>query len=257
MTFRRGRAARPSARAAEVSELAPFAIEVQRREHVAIVQPRGELDLSSVQTLRSTLDAAISETLRAVLDDGVEPPRTSCSISAGSPSSTPPVYTCWSPSTSVSRDSFLLTLLAPAAPVYRTIQLCGSTRCCRSWGPDDAAHGEPPCPPAAIKAFSDARPGARGPRVRRAGRSQARSSKRGSAKTQDFSGAPVERTIPQPLRGRIAPEKRASARVGLTPAQGRPASVRRRVAAVRLPTECVAKEASGWLSSFRVEEPID
>ena len=55
-----------------MSELEPFAIEVQRREHVAIVQPRGELDLASVETLRSRLDAAIAETLRAVQDDGME-----------------------------------------------------------------------------------------------------------------------------------------------------------------------------------------
>ena len=43
--------------AAEIAHLEPFAVEVQRRAHVTIVQPRGELDLATVETLRSTLDA--------------------------------------------------------------------------------------------------------------------------------------------------------------------------------------------------------
>ena len=43
-----------SARAAEMSDLDPFAVEVQWRKHVTIVQPRGELDLATAETLRST-----------------------------------------------------------------------------------------------------------------------------------------------------------------------------------------------------------
>ena len=37
-----------STRAAEMSDLEPFAVEVQRRDHVTIVKPRGELDMATV-----------------------------------------------------------------------------------------------------------------------------------------------------------------------------------------------------------------
>ena len=59
---------RPISSNGRASELKPFVVEVQRREHVTIVQPRGELDLATAETLRSTLDAAIADTLRAALD---------------------------------------------------------------------------------------------------------------------------------------------------------------------------------------------
>ena len=45
----------------------PFAVEVQRRDAVAIVRPRGELDLVTVETLRAALDG-IESTGRLVLD---------------------------------------------------------------------------------------------------------------------------------------------------------------------------------------------
>ena len=53
-----------------MSDLEPFAVEVQRRDHVTVVQPRGELDMATVETLRTALDVAIAETLRAL--DGFE-----------------------------------------------------------------------------------------------------------------------------------------------------------------------------------------
>jgi anti-anti-sigma factor len=109
-----------------MSEFEPFAIEVQRREHVAIVQPRGELDPHTVQTLRDGLDAAIAETVAAVLDDGMgttarvvlDLRRLSFIDSSG-------LHLLVALDQRAARDGFLLTLLAPAAPIDRTIQLCG------------------------------------------------------------------------------------------------------------------------------------
>ena len=62
-----GRHRTGSARAVEVAGPQPFAVEVQRRDAVAIVQPRGELDLVTVETLRAALDG-IESTERLVLD---------------------------------------------------------------------------------------------------------------------------------------------------------------------------------------------
>jgi anti-anti-sigma regulatory factor len=82
-----------------MAELAPFAVEVQRREHVAIVQPHGELDLFTVRTLRRlTFIDSNGLHLLVALDQRA------------------------------ARYGFLLTLLAPAAPVDRTIQLAGLDR---------------------------------------------------------------------------------------------------------------------------------
>ena len=58
-----------SARAVAVAVAGPqpFAVEVQQRHAVAIVQPRGELDLVTVGTLRAALDG-IDNAERLVLD---------------------------------------------------------------------------------------------------------------------------------------------------------------------------------------------
>ena len=56
-----------AAGAVEVAPREPFAVEVQRRDDVAIVQPRGELDLATVETLRAALDD-IKGAGRLVLD---------------------------------------------------------------------------------------------------------------------------------------------------------------------------------------------
>jgi anti-sigma B factor antagonist len=114
---------------AEMSEFEPFAIEVQRREHVAIVQPRGELDLSTVQTLRSSLDAAIVETLDAVRDDGMETTaRVVLDLRRLSFIDSNGLHLLVALDQRAARDGFLLTLLAPAAPIDRTIQLSGLAR---------------------------------------------------------------------------------------------------------------------------------
>ena len=99
-----------SGRAVEVGGPQPFAVEVQRRDAVAIVQPRGELDLSTVETLRAAL-AGIKSTESLVLDlRGLSfMDSTGLQLLVGLHR----------------RDGLQLTLVAPAAPVDRAIQLCG------------------------------------------------------------------------------------------------------------------------------------
>jgi anti-anti-sigma factor len=133
-----------SARATEMSAFEPFAIEVQRREHVAIVQPRGELDLATVDTLRSRLDAAIAETLRAVLDDGMETAtRLVLDLRGLSFIDSTGLHLLVALDQRAARDGFLLTLLAPAAPIDKPIQLCGLDQVLPFVAPDDAAHADP------------------------------------------------------------------------------------------------------------------
>jgi anti-anti-sigma factor len=108
-----GRHPTGSARAVEVAGPESFAVEVQQRDAVAIVQPRGELDLVTVETLRAALDA-IKSTERLVLDlRGL-----SFIDSTG-------VQLLVALHQRAQRDGFQLTLMAPAAPVDRAIQLCG------------------------------------------------------------------------------------------------------------------------------------
>jgi anti-anti-sigma factor len=108
-----GRHPTGSARAVEVAGPESFAVEVQQRDAVAIVQPRGELDLVTVETLRAALDA-IKSTERLVLDlRGL-----SFMDSTG-------VQLLVALHQRAQRDGFQLTLMAPAAPVDRAIQLCG------------------------------------------------------------------------------------------------------------------------------------
>jgi anti-sigma B factor antagonist len=102
-----------SARAVEVAGPQPFAVEVQRRDAVAIVQPRGELDLVTVETLRAALDG-IQSTERLVVDlRGL-----SFMDSTG-------LQLLVALHQRAQRDRLQLTLVAPAAPVDRAIQLCG------------------------------------------------------------------------------------------------------------------------------------
>ena len=105
-----GRRRTGSARAAA---LEPFAVKVQRRDDVAIVQARGELDVATVETLRATLGAIVS-TGRLVLDlRGL-----SFIDSTG-------LHLLVALHQRAQRDGFQLTLVAPAAPVDRAIRLCG------------------------------------------------------------------------------------------------------------------------------------
>ena len=102
-----------SARAVEVAAPRPFVVEVRRQEAVAIVQPRGELDLDTVETLHATLDG-IGSGERLVLDlRGL-----SFMDSTG-------LHLLVTLHQRAQRDGWHLTLVAPAAPVDRAIRLCG------------------------------------------------------------------------------------------------------------------------------------
>ena len=108
-----GRHRTGSARAVEVDATQPFAVEVQQRDAVAIVQPRGELDLVTVETLRAALDG-IKSTEHLVLDlRGL-----SFIESTG-------LHLLVTLHQRAQRDGWQLTLVAPAAPVDKAIQLCG------------------------------------------------------------------------------------------------------------------------------------
>src|SRR5215207_2642853 len=89
-----------------------FAVEVQRRDDVAILQPRGELDIATVETLRTVLDG-ITNAGRLVLDlRGL-----SFIDSTG-------LHLLVALHRGAQRDGFELALLAPADPVDRPIRLC-------------------------------------------------------------------------------------------------------------------------------------
>jgi anti-sigma B factor antagonist len=99
-----------------MSDLEPFAVEVHRRDDVAIVQPRGELDLATANTLSAALDG-IEGAERLVVDlRGL-----SFIESTG-------LHMLVALHRRAERDGFQLTLIAPAAPVDRAIQLCGLDR---------------------------------------------------------------------------------------------------------------------------------
>jgi anti-sigma B factor antagonist len=99
-----------------MSDLEPFAVEVHRRDDVAIVQPRGELDRATANTLSAALDG-IEGAERLVVDlRGL-----SFIESTG-------LHMLVALHRRAERDGFQLTLIAPAAPVDRAIQLCGLDR---------------------------------------------------------------------------------------------------------------------------------
>ena len=114
-----------STRAAELSDREPFAVEVQRRDHVTIVVPRGELDMATIQTLRTTLDVAIAETLRAALDGFETGARLLLDLRRLSFIDSTGLHLLVALDQRARRDGFLLTLVAPTAPIDRAIQLCG------------------------------------------------------------------------------------------------------------------------------------
>jgi anti-anti-sigma factor len=102
-----------STRAVEVAGSQALAVEVQQRDAVAIVRPRGELDLATVETLRAALDG-IDSAERLVLDlRGL-----SFMDSTG-------LHLLVTLHQRAQRDGWQLSLVAPTAPVDQAIQLCG------------------------------------------------------------------------------------------------------------------------------------
>lgn len=110
---------------AQLTDPEPFAVGVQRRRHVTIVQPRGELDLATVETLRSTLAAATAETVSAALDGMENRARLVLDLRGLSFLDSTGLHLLVALDQRAQRDGFQLTLLAPAAPIDRAIQLCG------------------------------------------------------------------------------------------------------------------------------------
>jgi len=104
----------PAGHAGELgADLAPFAVEVQRRDDVVIVEPRGELDVATVETLGAALED-LNGAGRLVLDlRGL-----SFIDSSG-------LHLLVALHQRAQRDGFQLALVAPAPPVDRAIQVCG------------------------------------------------------------------------------------------------------------------------------------
>ena len=95
------------------ADLVPFSVEVQRHDDVAIVEPRGELDVATVETLRAAFDD-IKSAGRLVLDlRGL-----SFIDSSG-------LHLLIALDQRAQRDGFQLALVAPAPPVDRAIQVSG------------------------------------------------------------------------------------------------------------------------------------
>jgi anti-anti-sigma factor len=91
----------------------PFTVDVQHRDDVAIVRPHGELDLATVETLRAALDG-VEHAGRLVVDlRGL-----SFLDSTG-------LHLLVALHRRARRDGFQLTLVAPAAPVDKAIQVSG------------------------------------------------------------------------------------------------------------------------------------
>jgi anti-anti-sigma factor len=126
-----------------MSDPEPFAIEVQRRDHVTIVHPRGELDVATVETLRAALGAAIAETLRATRDGGESAARLLVDLRGLSFIDSSGVHLLVALDQRAQRDGFQLTLLAPAAPIDRAIRLCGLDELLPFAAPDDTVDTEP------------------------------------------------------------------------------------------------------------------
>ena len=126
-----------------MSDLGPFAVEVQRHDHATIVQPRGELDVATVETLRAALDVAIAETLRAAPDGDESAARLLVDLRRLSFLDCSGLHLLVALDQRAQRDGFQLTLLAPAAPVNRAIQLCGLDQVLPFAAPDDAVDTKP------------------------------------------------------------------------------------------------------------------
>jgi anti-sigma B factor antagonist len=120
-----------TARPTNVAAPDSFAVEVHQRDDVAIVQPSGELDLATVETLHAALDD-VKSAGRLLLDlRGL-----SFIDSTG-------LHLLLALYQRAQGDRFQLTLIAPAAPVDRAIQLCGLDQALPFVAPIDAADSEP------------------------------------------------------------------------------------------------------------------
>ena len=113
-----------SARAGELSDLEPFTVDVHRRDHVTTVQPRGELDLATVDTLRTTLDTAIAETLHAALNGTETGAHLVLDLRGLSFIDSNGLHLLVALDERAHRNGFQLSLLAPAPPMDTAIRVC-------------------------------------------------------------------------------------------------------------------------------------
>jgi anti-sigma B factor antagonist len=127
-----------SARAAEMSDLEPFAVEMQPRDHVTIVQPRGELDIATVETLRSTLDVAIAEILRAALDGFESAARLVLDLRGLSFIDSTGLHLLMALDQRAQRDGSAPDAACARGPIDRAIQLSGLDQVLPFVAPDDA-----------------------------------------------------------------------------------------------------------------------
>jgi anti-anti-sigma factor len=120
-----------SAAAFELARPQPFTVDVQRRDDLAIVLPHGELDHATVETLRAALDGVeIAEGLLLDLRG------LSFIDSSG-------LHLLVALDARARRDGFRLTLVAPAAPVDRAIQVSGLDHALPFVAADDALDRDP------------------------------------------------------------------------------------------------------------------
>jgi anti-anti-sigma factor len=91
----------------------PFAVEVHRRDDVAVVQPHGELDLDSIDSLRAALDR-IENVGRLVLD-----------LRGLSFIGSTGLHLLMALHAHAQASGFELMIVAPPAPVDRAIRLSG------------------------------------------------------------------------------------------------------------------------------------
>ena len=107
------------------------------------MQPRGELELATAETLRSTLDAAIAEILSAALDGMENGGRLVLDLRGLSFIDSTGLHLLVALDERAQRDGFQLTLLAPAAPIDRAIRVCGLDQTLPFAAPVDAVDTGP------------------------------------------------------------------------------------------------------------------
>ena len=131
-----------SARAADVPDPEPFAVEVHRHDDVTILQPRGELDLATAETLRTAFDAVVAETLSVAPDGMGNGARLVLDLRGLSFIDSTGLRLLVAVDQRAQREGFELTLLAPAAPVDKAIRLCGLDQILPFAAPADAVDAE-------------------------------------------------------------------------------------------------------------------
>jgi anti-sigma B factor antagonist len=114
-----------------VGQLEPFAVEVQRRDDVAIIKPRGELDVATTDTLRAALDG-IDDAGHLVVDL-----RELSFVDCGG------LHLLVALHQRAQRDGFQLTLHAPPPPGDRAIRLCGLDHALPFAAPVEASDDRP------------------------------------------------------------------------------------------------------------------